>query len=122
MENFIISIAGVRVPRIFYGTGWKKSDTGSLVRAAIRRGFRGIDTACQPKHYHEPGVGAGVAACFARGREASPHAGANSVSLSDTDRGGAVDGDAQRDTHARGSGHFEFELSELERRTMDAVF
>jgi diketogulonate reductase-like aldo/keto reductase len=64
MENFVISIAGVRVPRILYGTAWKKSDTESLVRTAIRLGFRGIDTACQPKHYHEPGVGAGVAACL----------------------------------------------------------
>ena len=64
MENFIISIAGVRVPWILYGTAWKKSDTESLVRTAIRLGFRGIDTACQPKHYHESGVGAGVAACL----------------------------------------------------------
>jgi diketogulonate reductase-like aldo/keto reductase len=58
MENFISSIAGVRVPMILYGTAWKKSDTEGLVRTAIRLGFRGIDTACQPKHYHEPGVGA----------------------------------------------------------------
>jgi diketogulonate reductase-like aldo/keto reductase len=64
MENPIISMAGVRVPRILYGTAWKKSDTESLVRTAIRLGFRGIDTACQPKHYHEPAVGAGVAACL----------------------------------------------------------
>jgi diketogulonate reductase-like aldo/keto reductase len=35
-----------------------------LVRTAIRQGFRGIDTACQPKHYDEAGVGAGVAACL----------------------------------------------------------
>ena len=62
MENSIISTAGVRVPRILYGTAWKKSDTENLVRTALRLGFRGIDTACQPKHYHEPGVGAGVAA------------------------------------------------------------
>ena len=62
MENFIRSIAGVRVPKVLYGTAWKKSDTERLVRAALRVGFRGIDTACQPKHYHEPGVGAGVAA------------------------------------------------------------
>ena len=36
--------------------------TWSARRSAC--GFRGIDTACQPKHYHEPGVGAGVAACL----------------------------------------------------------
>ena len=64
MENFVTSIAGVHVPRILYGTAWKGSDTERLVRTAIRLGFRGLDTACQPKHYHEPGVGAGVAACL----------------------------------------------------------
>lgn len=62
MKNFVNSIAGVRMPKIVYGTAWKKSDTESLVRQALRLGFRGIDTACQPKHYHEPGVGAGVVA------------------------------------------------------------
>jgi diketogulonate reductase-like aldo/keto reductase len=53
---------GVRCPRIIYGTAWKKLQTASLVTEAIRLGFRGIDTACQPKHYDEAGVGAGVAA------------------------------------------------------------
>jgi diketogulonate reductase-like aldo/keto reductase len=52
----------VQVPRIIYGTAWKKTDTERLVRLAIHQGFRGIDTACQPKHYDEAGVGAGVAA------------------------------------------------------------
>jgi diketogulonate reductase-like aldo/keto reductase len=51
-------------PRIIYGTAWKKSDTERLVSTAIQQGFRGIDTACQPKHYNEAGVGAGVAACL----------------------------------------------------------
>src|SRR5258708_28229627 len=64
MEDFITSVADVAVPRILYGTAWKKSDTEPLVRTAIRLGFRGIDTACQPKHYDEAGVGAGVAACL----------------------------------------------------------
>ena len=49
-------------PGIIYGTAWKKSDTARLVTLAIQQGFRGIDTACQPKHYDEAGVGAGVAA------------------------------------------------------------
>src|ERR1700692_929737 len=62
MESFVTSIMGVRVPRIIYGTAWKKTDTERLVRIAIQTGFRGIDTACQRKHYDEPGVGAGVAA------------------------------------------------------------
>ena len=58
------SIAGVQVPALIYGTAWKKGQTADLVALAIRAGFRGIDTACQPKHYHEPGVGEGVAACL----------------------------------------------------------
>jgi diketogulonate reductase-like aldo/keto reductase len=56
-----------RIPSILYGTAWKKNDTERLVRLAIRSGFRGIDTACQPKHYDEGGVGAGVAACVSAG-------------------------------------------------------
>jgi diketogulonate reductase-like aldo/keto reductase len=63
METCITSIAGVRVPGIIYGTAWKTTATERLVELAIRQGFRGIDTACQPKHYDEAGVGAGVAAC-----------------------------------------------------------
>lgn len=54
------STAGVRVPKIIYGTAWKKSATEGLVAAALKQGFRGIDTACQPKHYEEPGVGAAL--------------------------------------------------------------
>lgn len=56
VETFT-SAAGIRVPRILYGTAWKKSDTAHLVATALRQGFRGIDTACQPKHYEESGVG-----------------------------------------------------------------
>ena len=67
MESFITSFAGVRIPGIIYGTAWKKADTQRLVKIAIQRGFRGIDTACQPKHYDEAGVGAGVAASLDSG-------------------------------------------------------
>ena len=63
-ENFLISAAGVRMPRIIYGTAWKKQQTAALVEQALNLGFRGIDTACQPKHYHEAGVGAGLAAAL----------------------------------------------------------
>jgi hypothetical protein len=49
-------------PTIIYGTAWKKSDTEGLVQIALKQGFRAIDTACQPKHYDEAGVGAGIAA------------------------------------------------------------
>src|ERR1700686_3547864 len=55
------------MPKIIYGTAWKKADTERLVRIAIQQGFRGIDTACQPKHYDEAGVGAGVTACLGSG-------------------------------------------------------
>jgi diketogulonate reductase-like aldo/keto reductase len=44
---------------LLYGTAWKKEDTARLVSEAVRSGFRFIDTACQPKHYNEPGVGMG---------------------------------------------------------------
>jgi diketogulonate reductase-like aldo/keto reductase len=54
-------------PRIIYGTAWKKADTARLVSLAVHSGFRGIDTACQPKHYDEAGVGAGVAASLREG-------------------------------------------------------
>jgi len=48
---------GVEMPRLIYGCAWKKEATAPLVVAAVLAGFRGIDTACQPKHYFEPGVG-----------------------------------------------------------------
>jgi diketogulonate reductase-like aldo/keto reductase len=43
-----------------YGTAWKKERTIELVRQALSYGFRGIDTACQPKHYREDLVGQAV--------------------------------------------------------------
>jgi len=46
-------------PHIMYGTAWKKDETANLVLQAIHAGFRFIDTACQPKHYDETGVGYG---------------------------------------------------------------
>ena len=55
------------MPPLIYGTAWKKERTEALVTQALRAGFRGIDTACQPKHYHEPGVGAGLAASLQAG-------------------------------------------------------
>jgi diketogulonate reductase-like aldo/keto reductase len=66
VETFTSS-AGIRLPRILYGTAWKKSDTASLVAMALQQGFRGIDTACQPKHYDEAGVGEGLAAVLGDG-------------------------------------------------------
>ena len=67
MDPFILSNSKIRVPRIIYGTAWKKAATKQLVSLAIEHGFRGVDTACQPKHYDEAGVGAGVAAGLKQG-------------------------------------------------------
>jgi diketogulonate reductase-like aldo/keto reductase len=53
-----------QLPKIIYGTAWKHADTERLVKIAIKQGFRGIDTACQPRHYDEAGAGRGVAACL----------------------------------------------------------
>ncbi|KAI9370503.1 NADP-dependent oxidoreductase domain-containing protein [Aspergillus egyptiacus] len=48
------------VPAFIYGTAWKKDRTADLVHQAISAGFRGIDTAAQPKHYREDLVGEGM--------------------------------------------------------------
>jgi diketogulonate reductase-like aldo/keto reductase len=57
---WITSASGVEVPGIIYGTAWKKERTADLVEKALLTGFRGIDTACQPKHYDEALVGVGL--------------------------------------------------------------
>jgi diketogulonate reductase-like aldo/keto reductase len=67
MKHFVDSATGVPTPKLIYGTAWKKTDTQRLVELAIRTGFRGIDTACQPKHYDEAAVGAAVRACVKSG-------------------------------------------------------
>lgn len=64
--------AGVVMPRLIYGTAWKETKVGPgatarLVVEAVRAGFTGIDSACQPKHYHEPGVGVGLKQLFSEG-------------------------------------------------------
>jgi diketogulonate reductase-like aldo/keto reductase len=64
-NDFLVTTNGVRMPRIIYGTAWKKDKTAACVQKALTLGFRGIDTACQPKHYFEPGVGDGIAAFLA---------------------------------------------------------
>lgn len=43
----------VTIPKLLYGTAWKKERTEELVYQALKHGFRGIDTAAQPKHYEE---------------------------------------------------------------------
>lgn len=49
------------IPRLVYGTAWKKSLSNTYVSQALAAGFRGIDTAAQPKHYDEASVCAGIA-------------------------------------------------------------
>jgi diketogulonate reductase-like aldo/keto reductase len=70
-DNFLDSAYGVRMPKLIYGTAWKKERTASLVEQALESGFRGIDTACQPKHYFEAGVGTGIKACLDKGLKRS---------------------------------------------------
>lgn len=59
MKNSL-ALPGVSMPRLLYGTAWKKDRTADLVTSAVKYGFRGIDTACQPKHYNEAGVGEAI--------------------------------------------------------------
>ncbi|OAX81304.1 hypothetical protein ACJ72_04358 [Emergomyces africanus] len=48
------------IPVFLYGTAWKKERTADLVYQALSTGFKGIDTAAQPKHYREDLVGEGL--------------------------------------------------------------
>ncbi len=57
------------MPRLIYGTAWKERRTTELVVRAVRAGFAGIDTACQPKHYNEAGVGAALSELALQGVE-----------------------------------------------------
>lgn len=45
---------------LIYGTAWKKERTTELVLKAWLAGFRAFDTACQPNHYNEDGVGQAI--------------------------------------------------------------
>ncbi len=56
-----VALGGSPVPWILYGTAWKEDRTEALTLLALQQGFRGIDTACQRKHYFEEGVGQGIA-------------------------------------------------------------
>lgn len=57
----------MKIPKLIYGTAWKKERTTELVHMAIRNGFRGIDTACQPKHYDEHLVGEALSRLYEKG-------------------------------------------------------
>lgn len=55
------------IPVFLYGTAWKKDRTADLVYSAVNAGFRGIDTAAQPRHYQEHLVGDGIRRAIAEG-------------------------------------------------------
>jgi hypothetical protein len=67
MAGRALSINGVRVLRFLYGTAWKEDQTQHLSELALRQGFRGIDTANQPRHRNEAAVGQAVSASAASG-------------------------------------------------------
>jgi len=54
-------------PAIIYGTAWKEEASSTLTRQAILTGYRAVDTANQPRHYNEAGVGEGVRAAMDEG-------------------------------------------------------
>jgi len=66
MKPCFTSLAQIEMPILVYGTAWKKDKTADLVALALEKGFRGIDTACQPKHYNEPLVGEGLQRSYAK--------------------------------------------------------
>ncbi len=55
------------MPKLIYGTAWKKEHTANLVEMALILGLRGVDTACQPKHYEEALVGEGIKRAIEKG-------------------------------------------------------
>ncbi|OAA67831.1 aldo-keto reductase [Niveomyces insectorum RCEF 264] len=59
--------AAASIPRLVYGTAWKRDRTADLVYQALAAGFRGLDTAAQPRHYREDLVAAGVRRALAAG-------------------------------------------------------
>ncbi|RGP80355.1 hypothetical protein FLONG3_1504 [Fusarium longipes] len=59
-KDLTLKGSSTAMPKLVYGTAWKKERSADLVYTAIKHGFRGVDTAGQPKHYNEKGVGQGV--------------------------------------------------------------
>ena len=67
LSKINVMTSSAPIPHFLYGTAWKKDKTEELVSLAVKSGFRGIDTACQPKHYYEPGVGNALEKLYAAG-------------------------------------------------------
>jgi diketogulonate reductase-like aldo/keto reductase len=65
--NTFLSNQNIQIPNMIYGTAWKKENTTDFVYQAIIKGFKGIDTACQPKHYREDLVGQGLLKAYESG-------------------------------------------------------
>ena len=65
--NTFLSNQNIKMPNMIYGTAWKKENTAALVCEALLKGFRGVDTACQPKHYREDLVGLGLLKAYESG-------------------------------------------------------
>ncbi|KAF4997353.1 hypothetical protein FGRMN_3938 [Fusarium graminum] len=59
-KDLTLKGSSTAMPKLVYGTAWKKDRSADLVYSAIKHGFRGVDTAGQPKHYNEKAVGEGV--------------------------------------------------------------
>ncbi|KAF5023959.1 hypothetical protein F66182_3997 [Fusarium sp. NRRL 66182] len=59
-KDLTLKGSSTSMPKLVYGTAWKKERSADLVYSALKHGFRGVDTAGQPKHYNEKGVGQGV--------------------------------------------------------------
>ncbi|KAF2194000.1 aldo-keto reductase-like protein [Zopfia rhizophila CBS 207.26] len=60
-------ISGRSEPSFIYGTAWKKNQTSRLVKEALIAGFRGVDTAAQPRHYQENLVGNALREAYREG-------------------------------------------------------
>lgn len=72
MASFVTTRGSrTRLPRLVYGTAWKKDRTADLVYQALQAGFRAVDTAAQPRHYREDLVAEGVRRALADGVVAS---------------------------------------------------
>lgn len=55
------------MPKMMYGTAWKGVETSNCVYLALKAGFRGFDTAAQPRHYKEFLVGQAIRGAIREG-------------------------------------------------------
>lgn len=67
VDSLLPALERQEMPAIIYGTAWKKEQTTDYVLQAYRAGFRGFDTACQPRHYDEAGLGEALKILAAEG-------------------------------------------------------